>query len=96
MFLARQPPVDQGLLIHEGINHTQWRTALGSTPLDEWWARRRNLYLTTQNTHNRQTSMPTVEIQPTAAAHPRLRPHGHRDQHQLTYTQAEHQEIDDS
>ena len=31
---------------------------LGRTPLDEWSARRRDLYLTTHNTHNKQTSMP--------------------------------------
>jgi hypothetical protein len=33
-------------------------TTVGRTPLDEWSARRRDLYLTTHNTHNRQTSMP--------------------------------------
>jgi len=32
----------------------------GSTSLDEGSARRRNLYLTTHNTHKRQTSMPPV------------------------------------
>jgi hypothetical protein len=31
---------------------------LGRTPLDEWSAQRRDLYLTTHNTHERQTSMP--------------------------------------
>jgi hypothetical protein len=31
-----------------------------STPLDEWSARRRDLYLTIHDTHNRQTSMPPV------------------------------------
>jgi hypothetical protein len=29
----------------------------GATPLDEWSARRRDLYLTTNNTHDRQISM---------------------------------------
>jgi hypothetical protein len=29
------------------------RTTVGRTPLDEWLARRRDLYLTTYNTHNR-------------------------------------------
>ena len=44
------------------LDHTQRRTALGRTPLDEWSARRRDLYLTTtHNTHNRQTSMPPVD-----------------------------------
>jgi len=40
------------------LDHTQRRTTLGRTPLYEWLARRRDLYLTTHNTHNRQTSMP--------------------------------------
>ena len=34
-------------------NHTQRRITIGRTPLDEWSARRRDLYLTTHNTHNR-------------------------------------------
>jgi len=40
------------------LDHTQRRTTFGRTPLDEWSARRRDLYLTTHNTHNRQTSIP--------------------------------------
>jgi hypothetical protein len=39
---------------------TQRRIKVGRTPLDEWSARRRDLYLTTHNTRNRQTSMPPV------------------------------------
>ena len=39
-------------------NHTQRRTTVGRTPLNEWSVRRRDLYLTTHNNHNRQTSMP--------------------------------------
>jgi len=35
-------------------DHTQWQThALGRIPLDEWSARRTNLYLTTHNAHDR-------------------------------------------
>jgi hypothetical protein len=42
-------------------DHTHFRhTTVGRTPLDEWSTRRRDLYLTTHNTHNRQTSMPPV------------------------------------
>ena len=37
-------------------------------PTDEWSARRRNLYLTTHNTHDRQTSMPPVGFEPTISA----------------------------
>ena len=36
-------------------DHTQRRTTVGRTPLDEWSARHRDLYLTAHNTHNRQT-----------------------------------------
>ena len=32
------------------LDHTQRRTTVGRTPLDELSARRRDLYLTTQNT----------------------------------------------
>jgi len=42
------------------IDHTQRRTAVGRTPLDEWSARRRDFLLATHNTHNRRTSMPPV------------------------------------
>jgi hypothetical protein len=41
------------------ITHIR-HTKLGRTPLDEGPARRRDLYLTTHNTHKRQTSMPPV------------------------------------
>jgi hypothetical protein len=37
---------------------------LGRTPLDEGSARRRDLYLTTHNAHNRKTSMPTAGFEP--------------------------------
>jgi hypothetical protein len=50
------------------IDHTQRRTTVGSIPLDEWSARRRDLYLTTHNTHNRYTSMPPVGFEPTISA----------------------------
>ena len=55
----------RGLLIFEVfIDHTQRRTAVGRTPLDERSARRRGIYLTTHNTHNRQTSMLPVGFEP--------------------------------
>jgi len=50
------------------LEHTQRRTTVGRTPLDEWSVRRRDLYLTTHNTHNRQTSMPPVWFEATIAA----------------------------
>ena len=50
------------------LDHTQRRTTVGRTPLDEWSARRRDLYLTTHDTHNRQISMPPVGFKPTMSA----------------------------
>ena len=47
------------------LDHTQRRITVGRTPLDEWSARRRDLYLTT---HNTQTSMPPVGFEPTISA----------------------------
>ena len=44
------------------LDHTQRRTTVGRTLLDEWSARRRDPYLTTHDTHNRQISMPPVWI----------------------------------
>ena len=35
------------------LDHIQRRTTVGRTPLDEWSARLRDLYLTTHNIHNR-------------------------------------------
>jgi hypothetical protein len=50
------------------LDHTQRRTTVGMTPLDKWSARRRGLYLTTHNTHNRQTCIPPVGLEPTIPA----------------------------
>ena len=50
------------------LYHTQRRTTVGRTPLDEWSARPRDLSLTTHNTHNRQTPMPSVGFEPTISA----------------------------
>jgi len=63
-------------------DHTQThQTIFGRTPLYEWSARHIYLYLTTHNTHKRQTSMPPVGFEPNpskrAAADPRLKTRGH-------------------
>ena len=50
------------------LDHTQRRSTVGRTPLDERSTRRRNLYLTTHNTYNRPTSMPPVGFEPTISA----------------------------
>ena len=50
------------------LDHTQRRTTVGRTPLDERSARRRGLYPTTHDTHNRQISTPLVGFEPTISA----------------------------
>jgi hypothetical protein len=73
MFLKpQQPIVCYGLLIFEALwshTHTQTQThiLLCRTPLEEWSARRRNLYLTNDNTHKIQTSKASVGFEPTIA-----------------------------
>ena len=49
------------------LHHTQRRTTFGRTTLDEWSARRRELYLTTHSNYNRQTSMSPVGFEPTVS-----------------------------
>jgi hypothetical protein len=57
--MAQKPPVGQSVLIIEASrSHSIKHTTIGRTPLDEGSARRGDLYLTTHNSHNRQTSMP--------------------------------------
>jgi hypothetical protein len=56
--MAQQPLGGLGRLIFRRFTITLFRhTTFGRTPLDEGPARRRDLYLTTHNTHTRQTSM---------------------------------------
>jgi hypothetical protein len=59
--MAQQPLVGQGLIIEASQSHSD---TLGRTPLDEWSARRRDLYLTTHNTHKWQTSMLPAGFEP--------------------------------
>jgi hypothetical protein len=55
------------------FDHTQWHATVGRTPLDEGSARRRDLYLTTHNTHNGQPSMSPAGFEPTISAGDRPR-----------------------
>jgi hypothetical protein len=74
--MARQPLGGLGRLIFRGFTITLFRhTTLERTPLDEGPARRRDLYLTTHNTHNRQTSMPPVGVEPTILVSERPQTH---------------------
>jgi hypothetical protein len=60
---------------YRGFTITLRHTSVGRTPLDEWSARHRDLYLTTHNTHNRQTSMPTAVFEPTIPVSERPKTH---------------------
>jgi hypothetical protein len=61
---------------YQGFMITLRHTAVGRTPLDGWSARRRDLYLTTHNTHNRQTTdMLPVRFEPTIPASERPQTH---------------------
>ena len=68
---------------YQGFTITLRHTTLGRTPLDAWSARRRDIYLTTHNTHNRQTPMPPTGFQPMIPANKRrqthVRPRGNWD-----------------
>jgi len=65
-FVAQQLLGDQGLLIIKATRlHWVRHTILGRTPLDEWSARHRGLYLTIHNTNKRQTSMIPAVFEPT-------------------------------
>jgi len=50
------------------LDHTRRHTTLSRTLLDEWSARRRDLYLTTHNTHNTQESIPPAGSETTIPA----------------------------
>jgi hypothetical protein len=50
------------------LDYTQRRSTVGRTPLDEWSAGRKDFYLTTHDTYNRQISMPSMGFEPTISA----------------------------
>ena len=90
--LALQPPM--GVVFYSPLvglassltrflDHIQRRATVGRTPLSEWSVRRRDLYLTTHNTHNTNIhalgGIRTHDLSSRAAEDLRLRPHGHWD-----------------
>jgi hypothetical protein len=62
-----------------GFTITLRHTTLGRTTLDEWSARRRDLYLTTHNTHYRQTYMSPVGYEPTIPASRQSQTHASKE-----------------
>jgi len=67
-YLADSPQCAKTSSFTRFLDHTQRSTTVGRTPSDEWLARRRDLYLTKHNTHNRQTSTPPAGFEPTFSA----------------------------
>jgi hypothetical protein len=83
-------PSGPGLSHCPGFTITLRHTTLGRTPLDEWSARRTDLYLTTHNTDKIQGIHARGRIRTRnpikwTAADPRLRPRGHWDWHNASY-----------
>jgi len=84
LFWRDRPQWDRASSFTRLLDHTKQHATVARTPLGEWSARSTDLYLTTHNTHNRQTSMPLVGIRTRnlsrrAAADLRLRRRGHWD-----------------
>ena len=77
-------PSGEGRPHYRGFTILLRHTTLGRTPLDKWSARRRDLYLTAHNTHNRQTWIRTRNPIKRAVADSRLRPRSHWDA--ITYS----------
>jgi hypothetical protein len=55
---------ERGLLIVEASRSHSFTQHIGRTPLDEWSARRRKLYLTTHYTYSGRTSVPPAGFGP--------------------------------
>ena len=98
-FVAQQSLIGHGLSQYQGftISHSDTHTTLGRTRLNEWAARRRNLYLPTHNTQKRQTSTQPHPVRTEfpspgkrATLNPRLRPRGHWDRHKYVHIYVYH------
>jgi len=72
---AQQHPSGPRSPHYRGFVITLRHTELGRTSLDEWSARRRNLYLTPHNTQKTQTSMPPEGFEPATGASERPQNH---------------------
>ena len=68
-------PSGPGPTHYRGFTITIRHTIFGRNPLDEWSARRRDLYLTIHTNYNRETSMHSVGFQTTISAGERPQTH---------------------
>jgi len=64
LFWCDSPHLARASSFTRFLYHTQLHTTVGRTPLVEWTARRKHLYITTHNTHNRKSSMPRRDSNP--------------------------------
>ena len=72
--MVQQPPVGQGFLINEASrSHSLRHTTLCRNSQEKWSARRRDLFLTTHDSHKRQTSMSLAGLVP-ASERPQTTP----------------------
>jgi hypothetical protein len=76
-FLWRSDPIPgHGLPFWASRSHSETHThTLGKIPLDELSARHRDLYLTTHNTHMRQTFITPAGFEPSIPVSERLQTH---------------------
>jgi hypothetical protein len=65
-FMVQHPLMGQGLIVQ--ASQSLRNATLGSTPLDGWSDRRRDLYLTTDNTDKNQTPIPPAGFEPAIPA----------------------------
>jgi hypothetical protein len=82
--VALRPTAGQASSFLWFLDHTQRRTTVGRTPMDEWSARRRDLCLKTHNKHNTHPCPGRIRnhnLSRRATADLRLRPRGHWDRH---------------
>jgi len=82
--MTQQSPVGQGLLTIQALqSHSVRHATLGRTPLDECSDRHKDVYLTTHNTYNKQTSISLVGFEPAILAseqpQTRITQHSHWD-----------------
>jgi hypothetical protein len=71
VFYGATAPSGPRPLHFRGLTITLGHTTLGRTPLGEWSSRSRDLYLTTQHSHKKQTSLPPAVLEPTISARER-------------------------
>ena len=80
-FWSDSPQWDRTSSFTRFLEHTQGRKTVSTTPLDGWSAHRRDLYLTTHDTHNRDIHVPdrirTRDHRYQTASDLHLRPRGH-------------------